>query len=154
VRRFDEEPVLCPNHRRGKEFEMSLSPSESFVIIYHNDMEAARHFYEELLGLEIREVTYEWFVGYWVSSKHEMTLCISSSREESHRWGADGKGVVIDFVVADVDAAYEQLVSLGVQFIEPPTQMPWGLRTATFLDPGGYTLTITSYLPGGKSGYH
>jgi predicted enzyme related to lactoylglutathione lyase len=133
---------------------MHLTPLESFVILYHADMAAARHFYEDLLGLELREVTYDWFVGYWVSSKHEMTLCISSSPDECRRWSAAGKGVVIDFVVADVDAAHTHLVSLGVKFNEPPTDMPWGLRTATFQDPAGYTLTITSYLPGGKSGYH
>lgn len=133
---------------------MHLTPLESFVILYHADMAKARHFYEALLGLELREVTYNWFVGYWVSNKHEMTLCISSSPGERRRWGADGKGVVIDFVVADVDTTYALLASLGVKFSEPPTEMPWGLRTATFQDPAGYTLTITSYLPGGKSGYH
>jgi len=129
---------------------MSISPLESFVILYHDDMQTARQFYEGKLGLELREVTYEWFVGYWISNKHEMTLCISTSPKERLRWGAAGKGVVIDFVVADVDDAYQQLLSQGVEFVEPPTDMPWRLRTATFLDPAGYTLTITSYLRGGK----
>jgi len=129
---------------------MGLKPSESFVILYHEDMPAARRFYEEILGLELREVTYEWFVGYWISDKHEMTLCISSSPEERAAWGAGGKGVMVDFVVPDVDAAYRRLLERGVQFDEPPTVKPWGLRTASFRDPAGYTLTITSYLPGGK----
>jgi predicted enzyme related to lactoylglutathione lyase len=124
---------------------MSISPLESFVILYHPDMTAARAFYEGKLGLELREVTYDWIVGYWISSKHEMTLCISSSPEECARWGAKGKGVMIDFVVTDVDAAYRQLLSQGIEFLEPPTDMPWRLRTASFLDPAGYTLTITSY---------
>jgi predicted enzyme related to lactoylglutathione lyase len=130
---------------------MGIKPSESFVILYHEDMQAARRFYEGLLELELREVTYDWFVGYWVSPKREITLCISTSPEERARWGAGGKGVVIDFVVPDVDRAYAHLAGRGVRFVEPPTDMPWGLRTATFLDPAGYTLTITSYLPGGKA---
>jgi len=129
---------------------MSITPSESFVILYHEDMQAARAFYEGKLGLKLREVTYDWFVGYWVSDKHEMTLCISTSPEERQRWGAAGKGVVVDFVVPDVDDAYLCLLSLGVRFVEPPTDKPWGLRTASFLDPAGYTLTVTSYLPKGK----
>ena len=70
----------------------------------------------------------------------------------SARWGAGGKGVVIDFVVPDVDAAYTLLTSRAAKFAEPPTDKPWGLRTATFLDPAGYTLMVTSYLPGGKTG--
>jgi len=129
---------------------MAIHPFESFVILYHKDMQAARAFYEGLMGLELREVTYDWFVGYWISAKHEMTLCISTSPEERRQWGAEGKGVVIDFVVPDVDEAYLDLISRGVQFVEPPTDKPWGLRTASFLDPGGYTLTVTSYLPKGK----
>ncbi len=131
---------------------MPISPIESFVILYHEDMAAARAFYEGVVGLKLREVTYEWFVGYWVSEKHEMTLCISASPEERQAWGAAGKGVVIDFVVPDVDEAYAQLGSRGVKFVEPPTDKPWGLRTASFLDPAGYTLTITSYLPRAKRG--
>ena len=126
---------------------MGIKPTESFVILYHEDMQAARQFYEDILGLAIREVTYEWFIGYWISDKHEMTLCISSSPDERAMWGASGKGVVIDFVVSNVDETYLRLSERGVKFDESPTNKPWGLRTASLHDPAGYTLTITSYLP-------
>ncbi len=125
---------------------MGIAPTESFVTIYHEDMQAARRFYEGVLGLEIRQIAYDWFIGYWISDKHEMTLCISSSPDERATWGAGGRGVVIDFVVADVDETYARLVKLGVAFVEPPTDKPWGLRHASLLDPAGYTLTISSYL--------
>ena len=125
---------------------MGIEPTESFVILYHEDMQAARNFYEGVLGLEIREITYEWFIGYWISDKHEMTLCISSSPDERVKSGAGGKGVVIDFVVTDVDETCERLAESGVGFVEPPTDKPWGLRTASLLDPAGYMLTLTSYL--------
>jgi uncharacterized glyoxalase superfamily protein PhnB len=124
---------------------MGISPTECFVIIYHEDMAAARVFYEEILGLQICEVTYDWFIGYWVTEKHEITLCISSSPDERRQWGASGKGVVIDFMVSNVDESYSRLASLGVNFIEPPMDKPWGLRTATLLDPAGYTLTISAH---------
>ncbi len=124
---------------------MGISPTESFVILYHEDMAAVRAFYEGLLGLEIRQVVYDWFIGYWVSEKHEMTLCISTSPDERRQWGANGNGVVVDFVVLDVDDVYAQLAERGVRFVEPPTDKPWRLRTASLLDPAGYTLTITSY---------
>ena len=39
--------------------------------------------------------------------------------------------------VADVDAAYEELKAQGVTFVRPPTDQPWGLRTAHFADPEG-----------------
>ncbi len=125
---------------------MGIAASESFVILYHEDMAAARAFYEGQLGLEVRQVIYDWFIGYWVSKKHEMTLCISTSPDEWKQWGSNGKGVVVDFVVPDVDTAYVHLAERGVGFVEPPTDKPWGLRTASLLDPAGYTITITSYL--------
>ncbi len=130
---------------------MTITPTESFVIIYHDNMQAARQFYEGILGLEVREVTYDWFIGYWVSDKHEMSLCISSSPDERARWGAAGKGVVIDFVVPNVDETYQRLTECGVVFDEPPTDKPWGLRTASLRDPAGYTLTLTSYLRRSKA---
>jgi len=37
----------------------------------------------------------------------------------------------------DVDAAYEALVAKGVTVLRPPTNQPWGLRTAHFADPEG-----------------
>jgi hypothetical protein len=37
--------------------------------------------YENILGFALREVTYDWLVGYWVTGMHEMTLSISSSHE-------------------------------------------------------------------------
>ena len=39
--------------------------------------------------------------------------------------------------VEDVDAAYEALKAKGVTFLRPPTNQPWGLRTAYFADPEG-----------------
>ena len=36
--------------------------------------------------------------------------------------------------VEDVDAAYQMLSAKGVR---PPTDQPWGLRTAYFADPEG-----------------
>ena len=39
--------------------------------------------------------------------------------------------------VEDVDAAYQTLSAKGVRFLRPPTDQPWGLRTAYFADPEG-----------------
>jgi lactoylglutathione lyase len=46
--------------------------------------------------------------------------------------------------VADVDAAYEELKAKGVTFLKPPTDQPWGLRTAYFADPEGNLWEINS----------
>lgn len=39
--------------------------------------------------------------------------------------------------VENVEVAYEELIAQGVRFLCPPTDHPWGRRTATFADPEG-----------------
>ena len=130
---------------------MTLEASEILITLYHPDMAAARRFYEDTLGLELREATYEWYVGYWLNGEHSLTLGISSSPEEIEQWGADGRGLVFDFMVSDVDATYRSLLEQGVHFEHGPTDFPWGLRTAKFKDPAGYTLAISSYAPAARN---
>ena len=45
--------------------------------------------------------------------------------------------VVLAAGVEDVDATYEALKAEGVTFLRPPTDQPWGMRTAHFADPEG-----------------
>ena len=124
-----------------------LQPSECLFTLYHQDMEAARRFYGEHLGLALREATYDWYVGYWLNAECTVTLSISTSPDEYAQWGADGKGVVLDVFVSDVDAMYSDLSAKGVPFDHPPKDFPWGLRHARCVDPAGYRLNLTSYVP-------
>lgn len=47
------------------------------------------------------------------------------------------------FEVDDVDAEYERVKQLDVEFIELPTTHPWGWRSITLKDPDGNTLGFT-----------
>jgi lactoylglutathione lyase len=40
--------------------------------------------------------------------------------------------------VDDVDATVEELKSRGVELLNGPMDRPWGIRTASFRDPGGH----------------
>ena len=40
--------------------------------------------------------------------------------------------------VDDVDAMVDELKSRGVELLNGPTDRPWGIRTASFRDPGGH----------------
>ncbi|MET9104597.1 MULTISPECIES: VOC family protein [Streptomyces] len=44
--------------------------------------------------------------------------------------------------VDDVDAMYEELTSRGVTLLNGPMDRPWGIRTASFKDPGGHIWEI------------
>ncbi len=45
--------------------------------------------------------------------------------------------VTIGFQVADIDAEYERLKALGVDFVKPLQTHPWGARAFWFRDPDG-----------------
>jgi uncharacterized glyoxalase superfamily protein PhnB len=44
--------------------------------------------------------------------------------------------------VDDVDATAAELKRRGVELLNGPTDRPWGIRTASFPDPGGHIWEI------------
>jgi uncharacterized glyoxalase superfamily protein PhnB len=44
--------------------------------------------------------------------------------------------------VDDVDATCADLTAPGVQVLSGPTGQPWGIRTASFADPGSHISAI------------
>jgi catechol 2,3-dioxygenase-like lactoylglutathione lyase family enzyme len=50
---------------------------------------------------------------------------------------ADNRTAIIEFLVDDVDARYEDLKSVVEDFVNAPTTMPWGNRALLFRDPDG-----------------
>lgn len=53
-------------------------------------------------------------------------------------------GVRFQFTLAvdDVDAAAEELERRGVELLNGPVDRPWGIRTASFRDPGGHVWEV------------
>jgi uncharacterized glyoxalase superfamily protein PhnB len=51
--------------------------------------------------------------------------------------GAGYGSVTLMFEVEDVDAEYERLKTLGVDWVMLPTSHPWGSRSLWFRDPDG-----------------
>jgi len=53
-----------------------------------------------------------------------------------------GSRFVFTIQVDDVDAMCAQLTARGVDLLNGPMDRPWGIRTASFADPGGYIWEI------------
>jgi predicted enzyme related to lactoylglutathione lyase len=53
-------------------------------------------------------------------------------------------GIILDFVVDDVDAEYARIAALGVDWVMPPTTQPWGNRSMIFRDPAGNLVNVFS----------
>jgi catechol 2,3-dioxygenase-like lactoylglutathione lyase family enzyme len=46
-------------------------------------------------------------------------------------------GCTLEVEVADVDAEYARLLTLGIPIVKPPMTHPWGMRSVWFRDPDG-----------------
>ena len=55
-----------------------------------------------------------------------------------------GSRMVLTVEVADVDAICARLADRGVELRNGPMDRPWGIRTASFRDPGGHIWEIAS----------
>lgn len=66
------------------------------------------------------------------------------------RRGALGNGVVLDFVVPDVDRYHKSIVKKGALIDEPPTDQFWGERTISVRLPDGYYLAFAKKIKGFK----
>jgi len=55
----------------------------------------------------------------------------------------DGSRLVFTIQVDDVDAMCAQLAKHGVELLNGPMDRSWGIRTASFKDPGGHIWEIT-----------
>jgi catechol 2,3-dioxygenase-like lactoylglutathione lyase family enzyme len=53
-----------------------------------------------------------------------------------------GSRFQLTITVEDVDAMCAELESRGVQLLNGPMDRPWGIRTASFRDPGGHIWEI------------
>ncbi len=51
--------------------------------------------------------------------------------------------------VDDVDAVCDELGARGVVLLNGPVDRPWGLRTASFVDPGGHVGELAQEITGG-----
>ena len=61
-----------------------------------------------------------------------------------------GNGVVLDFVVPDVDKFHARIKAKGALVDEPPSDQFWGERTVSVRTPDGYYLTFAKRIAGFK----
>jgi lactoylglutathione lyase len=107
------------------------------------DLAACTAFYRDTLGLVVREsestpnsVSFQMDTVYFFLLEAGGAAQMVSS-EPLDLELAGSPRVLLAAGVEDVDAAYQVLSAKGVRFLRPPTDQPWGLRTAYFADPEG-----------------
>ena len=105
-----------------------------------DDVEAARTWYTELLGIEpyfVRPAYVEFRIGDY---QHELGLV--DRRYAPPGAPAEPGGALMYWHVDDVAAAFERLLALGAKEYQPVTRRGEGFVTAAVVDPFGNVLGI------------
>jgi catechol 2,3-dioxygenase-like lactoylglutathione lyase family enzyme len=119
--------------------------SINVVTLFVEDLSATKRFYQEVFGLAI---TFEDEASAVFKFKNMMInlLKITEANELISPAAAasreSGARFVFTITVQDVDATCEDLKKRGVVLLNGPMDRPWGIRTASFKDPGGHIWEI------------
>lgn len=111
------------------------------TVLFVKDMARCKTFYRDTLGLQVVEHDPK-HIGVQLDNVYLLLLeagaaaQMISEQELDLKIEGSPRGLLAAGV-EDVDAAYETLKARGVTFLLPPTDQPWGLRTAYFTDPEG-----------------
>jgi len=117
------------------------------------DFQAAVHFWRDLMKLSLQfedeTVGYAYFetgkAGLELYKRNEFASAIGEVTPVAE---PQGRQVVLDFRVDDVDTTYAELVAQGAISVSTPQDRPaWRARTAHIADPDGHVIELYTSLP-------
>ena len=126
-------------------------PSDSWaggigaITLFVDDVDAAKTFYREVFGIPVHfedDVSAVFDIGGTL-----INLLKASEADELIRPAAvapadAGARMQLTIEVDDVDATCAELSKRGVELLNGPMDRPWGVRSASFRDPGGHIWEI------------
>jgi catechol 2,3-dioxygenase-like lactoylglutathione lyase family enzyme len=125
-----------------------LQITRSAISLNVPDAAGSAEFLERHLGFR-REMEADGFVSL---SREDagfnlifLQVGLSTFRPESHS-GAAGPGLLVVFVVDDIDAEWERLQGQGLTFPTPIETEPWGERFFQVLDPNGIVIQLVQWV--------
>lgn len=117
----------------------------SAITLFVEDLEATKRFYQEVFGLPLVFEDDNSAVFNFGNTLINL-LRTSAAREliEPARVASReaGSRLQLTITVDDVDALCAELATRGVELLNGPLDRPWGVRTASFSDPGGHIWEI------------
>lgn len=117
------------------------------ITLFNEDLESAKHFYMKVFGLSI---VFEdanscvFKIGATLINLLKITSAGELIEPAKVASNDNGSRSVFTLEVEDVDEMCEKLKSHGVTLLNGPMDRPWGIRTASFVDPGGHIWEIAS----------
>lgn len=117
--------------------------------IFTDDIDALVAFYETATGLTATRL-HPLFAELRSPAG---TLAIASSTTipllgENAAEARANRSVALDFLVDDVDTTYADLQTVVDDFVNAPTNMPWGNRSLLVRDPDGHLINFFAPIQG------
>jgi catechol 2,3-dioxygenase-like lactoylglutathione lyase family enzyme len=115
------------------------------ITLFVEDLEAAKRFYREVFELPVAfEDESSTVFRFGATLVNLLKTSEASGLVEPATVATRDAGVRFQFTlgVDDVDAMCEELKERGVDLLNGPMDRPWGIRTASFRDPGGHIWEI------------
>jgi lactoylglutathione lyase len=120
-----------------------------YVVLVVQDLDRALHFYCDLLGLPLghRPGSFaQLATGVTSVALYERAAMATTLGRALESPSPDAPGFELGFKVESCDASYDELVSGGATPAVPPTDRPWGQRTAYVRDPDGHLVELAQGL--------
>jgi lactoylglutathione lyase len=122
------------------------------ITLFTEDLAGTRAFYQDAFGLPV--IFEDENSAVFKFENTVINVLAATSAPELIEPGTvaspdAGSRVVLTVGVADVDAVCAELAERGVELLNGPMNRPWGIRTASFADPGGHIWEIAQDLPSG-----
>jgi catechol 2,3-dioxygenase-like lactoylglutathione lyase family enzyme len=117
------------------------------ITLFTDDLPATKDFYRAVFGLPVRYEDDNSAVFRFGGTLINLLKSSEAPELVAPAAVADpAAGVRFQFTlgVEDIDAACERLRARGVRLLNGPIDRPWGIRTASFRDPGGHIWEIAS----------
>ncbi len=115
------------------------------ITLFVEDVEATQRFYREAFGLPVvfeddNSAVFDFgntlINLLTATAARELIEPAAVARREA------GSRLQLTIRVDDVDALCAELATRGVELLNGPLDRPWGVRTASFSDPGGHIWEI------------
>jgi predicted enzyme related to lactoylglutathione lyase len=102
------------------------------------DLEAARSFYADYLGLSVEEFNMGWVARYSAPDGSASVQLVTQDRTAA-------VNPLLSVLVEDVDVAYREARERGYEIVKEMSVEPWGVRRFFVREPGGAVLNIVHH---------
>ena len=111
------------------------------ITLFVENLDAAKRFYQEVFGLHVKfedDDSAAFDFGNTIINLLDVAAAPSLIDPARVASRDAGSRVQLTIEVEDVDAVCAELSARGVSLLSGPVDRPWGVRTASFVDPGGH----------------